>query len=377
MKKIFSLALALLMLASTLFVLASCGDDDSYEVTYVETPYAGTTLHVYNWGEYMPDGSDGSQDVLKLFEKKYDIKVIYDTYTSNEDMYAKLSGDAVSYDIVIPSDYMIAKLIEEDLLQEIDTSSLAGYENIDPKYKNIYYDPENRYSVPYAVGMIGIIYNTTMVDAKDVEKQSWDLMWNPAYTGQILTYDNPRDAFGVAQFLAGSNVNSTNRTDWDAAYQSLLEQKPLLQGWVMDEIFAKMEGGNAAIASYYAGDCLSMIAENPDLAFYYPVEGTNVFVDAMCIPKNATNVGAAKLFIEFMLDPDIASFVANFICYASPNTAVLTNEYYDYKEGTDEYAVLYDTPEAYADGTKTQYYHNLPANIIEYYNQLWSELKRS
>ena len=222
--------------------------------------------------------------------------------------------------------------------------------------------------------MLGIVYNTTVVDEADVG--NWSLMWNEKYAGQILTFDNPRDAFGIAQLYAGLNLNSTELADWDLAQKYLLEQRPLLQGYVMDEIFQAMEGGNAAIAAYYAGDCLSMMDENPDLAFYYPEEGTNMFVDAMCIPKGAKNPGAAMLFMDFLMDPDIAALNANYIAYASPNSAVLENEYYEYGEGTFEYEILYGTPESYKDDpSKTQFYETMPNEVITYYNRLFDQVK--
>ena len=222
--------------------------------------------------------------------------------------------------------------------------------------------------------MLGVIYNTTMVDEEDLV--SWDLMWNQKYAGDILTFDNPRDAFGIAQILLGQDVNSQEQSEWLIARDKLLEQSKLVQGYVMDEIFQKMEGGNAAIAAYYAGDCLSMMGENPDLAFYYPEEGTNIFVDAMCVPKGAKNKEAAMLFMDFMLEPDIAALNANYICYASPHTAVPTNEYYDYPEGTMEYDVLYNTPTSYVKNpNKTQYYHTMPSSMIEFYSNLFLQVK--
>ena len=375
-----ALAVAAALVFLVILPIANLKQDKfEYEVEYVETPLAGTTLNVYNWGEYIADGSEDYQDIVDLFEQKYGIEVNYTTYASNEDMYAMIKGGGASYDLIIPSDYMVGKLREEGLLEPIDMSKLKNYHYIDEKYKdNMFYDPQNEYSVPYTVGMIGVIYNTTMVDPADVEMKSWDLMWNTDYAGDILTFDNPRDAFGIAQILLGQNVNSTERDDWLIARDKLLEQRKILQGYMMDEIFQTMEGGNAAIAAYYAGDCLSMIAENPDLAFYYPEEGTNVFVDAMCIPKGAKNVDAAMLFIDFLLEPDIAALNANYICYASPHTAVPTNEYYDYPEGTPEYDILYNTPESYiTDPSKTQYYHTMSSDMIEFYSNLFFAVKAS
>lgn len=336
-------------------------------------------LNVYNWGEYIADGSDGTPDVLKLFEERYNIRVNYTNYDTNEIMYSKLKSGGASYDIIIPSDYMIAKLIEEDMLEKIDTSRLANYGNIDDRYKGLYYDPENEYSVPYNVGMVGIVYDTTKVSEEDAAKQSWGLLWDAKYKNAgILTMDNPRDAFATAQLYAGMDVNSTNRADWDKAKELLLQQKRDVDPqYVMDEVFPKMEGGNAAAATYYAGDCITMMGENPDLAFYYPIEGTNIFADAMCIPKGAKNYDAALQFIDFMLEPDIAAYNANVTGYASPNTKVLTNPNYDYAEGTDAYEILYNLPEAYTQNPeKMQWYHNLPTDLINYYSDLYLDVKQ-
>ena len=371
------LALSLVFLFC-LTSIQSLGDKWRYEVEFVETEYTGTTLNVCNWGEYIADGSEEYQDIIDLFERKYGITVIYSNYTSNEELYAMLKQGGNSYDIVIPSDYMIGKLVEEELLEKINVEELDNYHYVDGKYKNLFYDPQNEYSVPYAVGMLGVIYNTAMVDEADVASHSWDLMWNPRYAGEILNFDNPRDAFGIAQIRAGLDVNSLDRSEWLAARDALLEQAPLVYRYVMDEVFQTMEGANAAVAAYYAGDCISMMGENEDLAFYYPEEGTNVFVDAMCVPKGAKNIGAAMLFMDFMLEPDIAALNANYICYASPNTAVPTNEYYDYPEGTPEYDILYNTPASYqSDPTKTQYYHTMPSDMVQFYSDLFIAVKAS
>lgn len=221
----------------------------------------GTEINVYNWGEYISDGSEGTLDVNKQFEKETGIKVNYTTYDSNENMYNKIKGGGANYDIIIPSDYMIERLIKEDLLEKINFDNIPNYKNIMPKYKDLYYDPNNEYSVPYNVGMVGLIYNTKMVDEKP---DSWEIMWDEKYKGQILMFNNSRDAFGIAQFLLGIDVNTTEKSDWDMAYEKLTKQKPLIQSYVMDDVFNKMEGGEAAIAAYYAGDCISMADNNPD-----------------------------------------------------------------------------------------------------------------
>ncbi len=328
---------------------------------------AGTTINVYNWGEYISDGSEGSMDINAEFTKRTGIKVNYNNYDTNENMYAKLKSDGVSFDIVIPSDYMIERLIDEDMLQKIDFSNIPNYKYIDAKYKGLYFDPKDEYSVPYNVGMVGLIYNTKMVKEAPT---SWNVMWDEQYKGKVLMFDNPRDAFGIAQKLLGQSFNTTDEAEWRAAADKLKVQKPILQGYVMDDIFRKMESGEAAIAPYYAGDFITMHSNNPDLAFVYPQEGVNIFVDSICIPKNAKNKAAAEAYINFLLDPDIAVENANYLGYATPNTAVLTRE--DYELKGNEY--LYPEDQKMP---KTEYFYNLPQKTLTLMTDLWSELKAS
>ena len=325
----------------------------------------GTTLNVYNWGEYISDGQEGTLDVNKAFEERYGIQVNYTNYESNENMYNKLKSGGANYDVVIPSDYMIAKLVEENMLRELDYSNIPNYKYIVEKYKNLYYDPENKFSVPYTVGMVGLIYNTTMVEGNP---DSWGVLWDEKYAGKILMFNNPRDAFGIAQFYAGQSINTTDVAEWDKSIELLKEQNPLVASYVMDEVYNKMEHGDAALAPYYAGDFLTMYDVNPDLAFVYPKEGVNFFVDAMCVPKNAENPEAAELYINFMLEEDVAVANANYICYASPHKLVLESDDYDLK-GNE---VLYPAEE---DMPKTEMFENLDYDTQQYMAMLWNELK--
>ncbi len=325
----------------------------------------GTTINVYNWGEYISDGQDGSLDVNKAFEEKYGIKVNYTNYESNENMYNKLKSGGANYDIVIPSDYMIAKLIEEEMLAELNFDNIPNYKYILDEYKGLYYDPDEKYTVTYTVGMVGLIYNTTMVEGTP---DSWGILWDEQYAGKILMFNNPRDAFGIAQFYLGQSINNSDIKQWDAAIEVLKEQNPLVSSYVMDEIFNKMEGGDAALAPYYAGDFLSMYEENPDLAFVYPKEGVNFFVDAMCIPKNAENKEAAELYINFMCEEEIAVANANYICYASPHELVLESDDYDLKGDPILYPAQEDMP-------KTEMFQNLDYETQQYMTTLWNELK--
>ncbi len=340
------------------------------------------TLNVYNWGEYISDGSDDSLDVNEAFEEYcrdtlgMKVKVNYVTYTSNEDMYAKLSAGAVSYDVIVPSDYMIARLADEKLLQELNFDNIPNYEKcISDDFKGLYYDPENKFSVPYTYGMIGVIYDANRVDAEDTG--DWDLMWNPKYSGQIVQFNNARDAFGTAFYKLGLDVNTTDTAAWDAGLAELKLQKPHLKKLVMDEVFNMMETGEAAIGAYYAGDYLTMVenqAENVDLRFYYP-ENTNLFVDAMCIPTCAQNKELAEAYINFMLGKEAATANAEYICYASPNSLVVNNpEYIDYM-GEDGMAVLYPEGFDFAAKYNENCYKDLDKSTKEHLNSKWEEFK--
>lgn len=242
-------------------------------------------VNVYNWGEYMPDGVDGSVDLIEKFEQETGIKVNYKEYDSNETLYAELKPGNTSYDVIIPSDYMISRMIEEDMLEKLNFDNIPNYANIMDAYKNtedVQYDPTGEYSVPYTWGTVAIVYNKTMVDEP---VDSWDIFWDEKYAGQILMFDNSRDAFGIALKKLGYSQNTTNEAELEAAAEELKKQKPLVQAYVMDQIFDKMGNGEAAVAPYYAGDIITMMAENPDLAYALPKEGTNRFVDAMAIRR--------------------------------------------------------------------------------------------
>ena len=350
MKKIVSILACIALLACMLACLTACG---------------GPRLNVCNWGEYISDGTEGSRNVIKEFEQKTGIKVKYSTFPTNESLYAKLAGGGVKYDVIIPSDYMIERLIAEDLLQPLDFEKIPNYQYILPDYKGLYFDPEAKYSVPYTVGMVGVIYNTKLVNSVP---DSWDALWDPAYDGQILQFESPRDAFGTAQILLGLDTNSTDEADWRAAADKLKEQSPLVQGYVSDEIYDILEGENAIIGPYYAGDYLLMRENNPDLGFYYPKEGTNFFYDSACVPKGAKNYDAAMQFINFLLEPDVALANAEYIKYASPHAAVRANPDYTYR---DE-AILYPATE---DMPRIENYHHLPQEVLTLMNNLWTEVK--
>ena len=374
MKKIIFSILLLTALACAL-LLVGCGESES-------TGSANTiTLYIYNWGEYISDGSEGSLDVNAAFENYcrdelgLDVKVNYSTYSSNEDLYAKITSGAVSYDVIIPSDYMIARLASEGYLREIaPNETIENYQYIDERFKGLYYDADEKYSVPYTYGTVGIIYNTDMVAADDDDLGKWSLVWDTDYEGNILQFNNPRDAFGTAQFYLGYSINSSDPDEWNAALDKLKEQKAVVQGYVMDEVFNKLKGGSAAIAPYYAGDFFTMYADNELLDFYHPLGATNVFVDAMCIPANSQNHELALEYINFMLSEEVAIENAEYICYASPNTLVYENEdYVTYMQEEihpNAIEILYDF-----NMDDMEFYHDLPNETRLLMNELWEDLK--
>ena len=274
-------------------------------------------INVYNWGMNIADGTDETLDIIAAFEEATGIKVNYSTYESNEVLYSKLKNGGISVDVIIPSDYMIDRMIAEDMLEELNFNNIPNFSYVDKQFRNPAYDPENKYSVPYTWGTLGILYNTKYVDEADVT--GWELMWNEKYAGKILMIDNSRDAFGIAQFLLGYDVNTKDKAELQACADKLAEQRPLVQQYVMDQIYSTMENEEAYIAAYYAGDCMLMMEENPNLAYYLPEhQGFNLFTDAMCIPKGSQEKEAAEAFINFLCNPEISGANMDYICYASP-----------------------------------------------------------
>jgi spermidine/putrescine transport system substrate-binding protein len=387
---VLSLLIALIMILPCMASLSGC--DSNYDVV----------LNVYNWGEYISDGSFESLDVNTAFEDWYyqeygvRVKVNYDTYDSNESLRAKLEAGSASYDVIIPSDYMIDYFIAHDMLLELNFDNIPNFEkNIPEQFRNLFYDPENKFTVPYTYGMVGIVYDTNIVDEADIG--SWDLMWNPDYAKQILQFDNSRDAFGTAMYKLGLSVNSKNTADWDQAFAELSKQKPVLKRYVMDQVFNMMESGDAAIAAYYAGDCITMMensSSNVSLDFFYPRDdegniSTNLFMDAMCIPTCAKNKDIAEAYINFMLSTDlvingepcdVARANAEYIYYATPNAAVYENPEYQESLGMgdeecDYYAMLYPEGFDFAASYEQFAYANLDPELLAYISDLWLDLK--
>lgn len=353
MKKFFAMALVLSLTAGLLtgcvYSRDSLGGDTSSNV-----------VNVYNWGEYI------DESVLKDFEAATGIKVNYQMYDSNETMYSKIAGGGANYDVVIPSDYMVARLIEEDLVAPLNFDNIPNFADIDPALKNPAYDPENLYSVPYMWGLMGVIYNTKAVDEEDLG--SWDLLWNEKYAGDILMIDNSRDAIGIALKRLGYSYNTTDESQVRQAVDLLVEQWPIVQAYVMDDIFQKLEGANAYVGTYYYGDYLTMYENNPDLGFYIPEEGTNIYVDAMCILKDAPNKKNAEAFINYMCSTQAGLKNCEAIWYSSPLLSV--------REELDP--EIADDPYAYPDAdimAKCESYAGLPQNILDLYDSEWIRLK--
>lgn len=322
MKKILSLIISVILLSLS---LSGCGEvSESFVIENADTSYYSQfmgkdiELNVANWGEYISDGlDDGSSDVIYEFEKLTGISVNYTTYATNEELYAKMKAGAANYDIIIPSDYMISKMANEGMLAELDFNNIPNYKNISEAYKGLEFDTDNKYSVPYFWGTVGIIYNKNMVNSDS--DFGWEILWDEKYKDNILMFDNPRDAFAIAQIRLNQSLNTTDAGELTKASDLLKEQKPLVQAYVMDEIFDKMGAEEAAVAPYYAGDAMTLMKEYDFLGFKVPREGTNMFVDSFCIPKTAQNKAAAEMFINFMLEAEVGLENTEYVCYSTPN----------------------------------------------------------
>ena len=344
--KLLKRTLALtLSAAMVLGLLSGCGSDASANV-----------LNVYNWGEYI------DTDLLDRFEQETGIKVIYNTFDSNENLYSRIQ--TTSYDVIIPSDYAISRFIDEDMLRPLNFDNIPNMKYIDEKYTHLDFDPEQKYSVPYTWGVVGIVYNTKYVDEADTG--SWDLLWNPKYANRTAMFNNSRDALGIALMYLGCSLNTTDRDELRQAADLIIAGKPVYQGIWMDQILEKLPAEEIVAAPYYNGDAVTMIDENPDLAFYVLKEGTNLFVDAMCIPKNAKNVEGAEKFINFMCSTEAAMANWEYVGYSSPQTEV-------YKELDEE---ITSDPLYFPDITQypTEAYTNLPTEINQFYNDLWVDI---
>ena len=323
------------------------------------------TLNVYNWGLYIADGSEESVDILSAFEELTGIDINYTTYDSNESMYAKIKSGGASYDVIIPSDYMVGKLRNEGLLLPLNFKNIPNYAGISESYRNLDYDPENAYSVPYMWGIVGLIYNTTMVEEAPTR---WADMWDVEYTDSILMFNNSRDAVAIAAKKLGQSLNPASLEEVERCMAALKEQKNLVQAYVMDEIFDKMEGGEAALAPYYAGDAITMIEDNPDLAFVFPEEGSNLYVDAMCVPAGSRHQEAAEMFINYMCETDVGVANCDVTGYSTP-----LNEVWEALDDELKYSpIAYPSAEVIA---RSEVFITLPDEINTAMDQGWSDMK--
>lgn len=317
---------------------------------------------VYNWGDYI------DPSINEMFTAETGIKVVYSEYANNEEMYASVEPGNVSYDVIFPSDYMVEKMIHNDMLQELDYSKLPNATHIDEQFKGLPFDPDDKYSVPYMWGTMGIVYNTKMV-TEPVD--SWDILWNPKYTNQIFMYDSERDSIMVAPKKLGYSMNTRSEKELEEAKQLLIEQAPLVLAYVGDEGKNKMINGEAALMLAWAGDAMVMLSENPDLAYVIPKEGSNWFVDSIVIPKNATHLEEAYEYINFLCRPEVSALNAEYIGYSTPiNLArgYLSEDTRSSEVAYPDYSVLED---------ENMELFNDPSDIVSLYSSIWTQVKAS
>lgn len=324
--------------------------------------HSGEKVIVYNWGEYL------DPKTIELFEEETGISVTYEEYETNEIMYPKIVSQAIAYDVVCPSDYMIQRMIENDLLAEINWDNIPNIKNMDPTYmeQSKSFDPKNKYSVPYCVGTVGILYNKSMVKEP---VDSWDILWNPKYKDSILMQDSVRDAFAVALKRLGHSINSTEVDQLAAAAEDLMEQKPLVQAYIVDQVRDKMIGNEAALGVIYSGEAGYTKRENPDLEYVIPKEGSNVWIDSWVIPKNAQNKENAEKFINFMCRPEIALMNFEYLTYSTPN--LKAREMIEDEEIRNS-KILFPEPE---DLSNCETFQFLGDDVDSYYNELWNKVK--
>ncbi len=336
-------------------------------VLYKNNKKSKIIINVYNWGEYISDGTNGSLNVNEEFTKRTGIYVNYSTFQSNESLFAKIQNGGAKYDVIIPSDYMVSKMIKMDMLQKLDFKKISNYSYVDDSFKYPAYDPTNEYSVPYTWGLVGIFYNKNLV-AEEEKDINWNILWNKKYSGKILMFDNPRDAFAISQIRLGISLNSRNKSDWIKAAEDLKLQKPLVQAYVMDQIFDKMANGEAALAPYYNGDAATLLERNKEIGFVIPKEGSNKFVDAMCIPKNAEHPAEALTYINFMCEPKIAAENIKYIGYSSPESVVKNQ--LDKKVANNK--ICYPDEQILKN---TQLFTALPDELNSFIDSLWVNVK--
>ncbi len=315
-------------------------------------------LIVYNWADYI------DESVIKEFEKEYGVKVVYETFSTNEDMYVKLKSGGASYDVAFPSDYMIERMIKEDMLETINMDNISNYSHIGDMFKNLDFDPNNEYSVPYMWGTVGILYNTKLVTGS---VDSWNILWDEKYKGQILMLDSQRDSIGITLKKLGYHINSKNVDELEEVKDELIRQKPLVMAYVVDEVKDMMIGEEAALAVVWSGDAVFIIDENEDLDYIVPKEGSNLWFDNMVIPKTAKNKDLAEKFIDFMSRPDVALKNTDYIGYSTPNTGAM--DMLDEEIRNDDVAYpseeVIDNCEIFLD----------PGDFLKEYDRVWTEFK--
>lgn len=317
-----------------------------------------TVLNVYNWGDYI------DESVIDEFEKEFNIKINYEDFATNEEMYVKIKSGGTDYDVAFPSDYMIEKMIREDLLLKLDMNNIPNYKHIDERFKNLDFDPNNEYSVPYMWGTVGILYNQKVVNES---VDSWDILWDKKYEGQILMLDSQRDSIAVALKKLGYSMNTRNLKELEEAKEELIKQKPLLLAYVGDEVKDMMIGEEAALAVVWSGDAVYMMEENEDLRYVVPKEGSNYWFDNMVIPATSNNKKEAEMFIDFMTRPEIALKNTEYIGYSTTNTEtmkLLDPEVVNNEVAYPDDEVL-DNCEVFLD----------PAEFIKEYDRIWTEIK--
>ncbi len=371
MKKIFTLCLAIIMVAiSSVSAFGYYSEAEGYSTEVEDYDYyqkfqgQGIEIDVYNWGEYVANDSVNFLDVNEDFEALTGIKVNYTLFSSNEELYTKLRSGGTNYDVIVPSDYMIGKMINEGMLQKLDFENIPNYKYIDEKYKNENFDPNNEYSVPMYWGVVGIIYNTTMVDEEDLT--GWNILWNEKYADNMLMFSNSRDAFALSLLDLGYDFNTTDQMEIEEAAGHLRAQKPLVQAYVMDEIYDKMEGGEAAVAPYYNGDAVLMMDVNEDLDFFIP-ENTSIFIDSMCIPAGAQNKEAAEMYINYMCESTVAAANSYYVGYSTPHMGAM--ELLDEELVENEIAYPDDKLIGSLDALLT-----LPAETSAFTDKLWTDI---
>lgn len=343
-KKIISLFIFFIMIVS----IVSC-EKDNKEVVYV-----------YNWGEYI------DESLLKEFEDETGIKVIYEVFEQNEDMYMKLKNGGSNYDVVVPSDYMVERLISENMLEKIDKSKIPNIENINEEFLKADYDKSGEYSIPYLWGTVGILYNEKQVNEK---VDSWNILWDKKYKDEIIMMNSTRDSIGVALIKNGFSMNSRNQEELEKAKDSLIEQKPLVYAYLVDETKGQMVNGEAKLALMYSGDALTAMEENKDLKYIVPKEGSNIWFDSMCIPKGANNKENAEKFINFILRPDVSAKIGEYVGFSLPNKAGVELLDEEIQKNKVAYPDLKTLPnmEVFKD----------PKDINPIYDDIWAEVKLS